>query len=144
MLSLSPRERIPLVRSLLAEGAARIDRDPIDVPVFSFVNTVLRNSREEARPLLRRTIEGYLKLPYYASALAPYGFELDRGVSDEQIDALGIAGPLEYARDWLASYQDAGVDVPVLAPAGVFSLPPFDLDAWATYRGLGELCNSLS
>ena len=144
MLSLSPRERIPLVRSLLAEGAARMDRDPLDVPVFSFVNTVIRDSREAARPLLRRTIEGYLKLPYYSSALAPYGFDLDRGVSDEQIDALGIAGPADYARDWLASYQEAGVDVPVLAPAGVFSLPPFDLDAGATYRGLGELCNCLS
>ena len=64
-------------------------------------------------------------------------------VSDEQIDALGIAGPESYARDWLGRYREAGVDIPVLSPAGVFSLPPFDLDAWATYRRLGELCNSL-
>ncbi len=143
MLSLSPQQRVPLVRSLLAEGAARSGRDPADVPVVSFVNTVLRDSREEARPLLRRTIEGYLKLPYYAAALAPYGFDAEHGLSDEQIDALGIAGPESYARDWLGRYREAGVDIPVLSPAGVFSLPPFDLDAWATYRRLGELCNSL-
>ena len=143
ILSLSPRQRLPLVRSLLAEGAARVGRDPGDVPVFSFVNTVLRDTREEARPLLRRTVEGYLRLPYYAAALAPYGFDLQQGVTDEQVDALGIAGPEDYARDWLASYREAGVDVPVLSPAGVFTLEPFDLDTWATYRRLGALCNSL-
>ncbi len=143
ILSLSPRQRLPLVRSLLAEGAARAGRDTADVAVFSFVNTVLRDSRDEARPLLRSTIEGYLRLPYYAAALKPYGFDLQRGITDEQIDAIGIAGPADYAREWLAAYQDAGVDVPVLSPAGVFSLPPFDLDTWATYRGLGELCNSV-
>jgi alkanesulfonate monooxygenase SsuD/methylene tetrahydromethanopterin reductase-like flavin-dependent oxidoreductase (luciferase family) len=141
VLALSPQQRLPLVRSLIAEGAARGGRDAAEVPVFAFVNVVLRDSRDEARALLRGTVEGYLRLPYYAAALKPYGFDLQRGVSDDQVDALGIAGPADYARDWLAAFREAGVDVPVLAPAGVFSLPPFDLDARAIYRRLGELCN---
>ncbi len=139
ILSISPRQRLDRVRELMAEGAAISGRDPSTLKLSAFVNVVLRPTREEARALLRRTVEGYLKLPYYAAALAPYGFDLDRGVTDEQVDSVGIAGPPEYAREWLSDYRAAGVDLPVLAPAGVFSLPPFDDDVEGTYRALASL-----
>ena len=140
VLSLAPHERIPTIRTLLREGAEKSERDPSECVIYSFVNTVIRDKREQARPLLRQTIEGYLRLPYYAQALAPYGYDLDAGLSDEQIDAIGIAGPPEYAIDWLAAYRESGVEVPVLSPAGVFTLPePFDPDTWGTYRKLADI-----
>jgi alkanesulfonate monooxygenase SsuD/methylene tetrahydromethanopterin reductase-like flavin-dependent oxidoreductase (luciferase family) len=142
ILSISPRQRIPRVRELMAEGAARSGRDPSALRLSAFINVVLRPTREEARQLLRGTVEGYLKLPYYARALAPYGFDLASGVTDEQVDSVGIAGPPEYAREWLSEYRAAGVDLPVLAPAGVFSLPPFESDATGTYRALAALAGT--
>lgn len=141
ILSISPRQRLPRVRELMAEGAAKSGRDPSQLKLAAFVNVVLRPSREAARPLLRQTVEGYLRLPYYAKALAPYGFSLEHGVSDEQVDSVGIAGPAEYAREWLADYRSAGVELPILSPAGVFSLPPFDADPLATYRALAALAD---
>ncbi len=135
VLSLAPRDRLADVQVLLAEGAANAGRSASECSVASFVNTVIRDSRDEARSLLRQTIEGYLRLPYYARAFAAYGYDLDRGISDVQIDAIGIAGPREYALDWIAEYRQLGVAIPILSPCGLFTLPkPFDTDSWGTYR----------
>lgn len=142
VLAVSPRERVPRVLELLAEGASRSGRAADSLLLSSFVNVVIRPTREEARPLLRRTVEGYLRLPFYAKALRPYGFDLDQGVTDDQVDSVGIAGPEDYAREWLADYRAAGVTLPILAPAGVFSLPPFDADTVETYRALGRLADA--
>lgn len=142
VLAVSPRERVPRVLELLAEGAAHAGRSAESLLLASFVNVVIRPTREEARPLLRRTVEGYLRLPFYAKALRPYGFDLSRGVTDEQVDSVGIAGPEDYAREWLADYRAAGVTLPILAPAGIFSLPPFDEDTVAAYRALGRLADA--
>ena len=142
VLSLAARGRIADVKTLLAQGAAKSGRNAADCTISSFVNTVIRDSRGEARPLLRQTIEGYLRLPYYARAFAAYGYDLDKGISDAQIDAIGIAGPREYALDWIAQYRELGVAIPILSPSGVFTLPkPFDTDTWATYRLLADIAS---
>lgn len=141
VLAMAPRQRFADVKTLLAEGAATSGRND-DCTVYSFVNTVIRDSRAEARPLLRQTVEGYLRLPYYAQALAAYGYDLDNGFTDTQIDAIGIAGPREYALEWIAEYRDVGVAVPILSPAGLFTLPePFDTDTWATYRLMADIAS---
>jgi alkanesulfonate monooxygenase SsuD/methylene tetrahydromethanopterin reductase-like flavin-dependent oxidoreductase (luciferase family) len=142
ILSLAPLERIPAIRTVVESGAETAGRSPADVSIMAFVNTVLRPSRDAARPLLRQTLEGYLKLPYYRQALAPDGYDAARGLSDEQVDQLGIAGPPEYAVQCIERYRQAGVDVPILAPAGVFSLPPYDADSRATYRALADVANA--
>lgn len=145
VLSLAARERIADVKTLLAEGAAKSGRGADDCTISSFVNTVIRDKRDEARPLLRQTIEGYLRLPYYAQAFAPYGYDLDKGISDAQIDAIGIAGPREYALDWIAEYRELGVAIPILSPSGLFTLPkPFDTDTWATYRLMADIAAEAS
>ncbi len=142
ILSLAPLERIPAIRAMVQSGARAAGRDPADVRIMAFVNTVLRDSREEARPLLRQTLEGYLRLPYYRRALAPYGYDAAARLSDAQVDQLGIAGPPDYAPQCIARYRQAGVDVPILAPAGVFSLPPYDSDSRAAYRALASLADT--
>jgi alkanesulfonate monooxygenase SsuD/methylene tetrahydromethanopterin reductase-like flavin-dependent oxidoreductase (luciferase family) len=140
VLSLAARARIADVKTLLAEGAAKSGRNTTDCTISSFVNTVIRDSRDQARPLLRQTIEGYLRLPYYAKAFAPYGYSFEKGISDAQIDAVGIAGPREYALDWIAEYRELGIELPILSPCGVFTLPkPFDTDTQATYRLLADI-----
>ena len=145
VLSLAARSRIADVKALVAAGAADAGRSGAQCPIYSFVNTVIRESRDEARALLRQTIEGYLRLPYYAQAFAPYGYSLEKGVTDAQVDAVGIAGPREYALDWLAEYRELGVAVPILSPAGLFTLPkPFDADTQATYRLMAEIAAQAS
>jgi alkanesulfonate monooxygenase SsuD/methylene tetrahydromethanopterin reductase-like flavin-dependent oxidoreductase (luciferase family) len=142
VLSLAARGRIADVKALLAEGAAKSGRSVADCTISSFVNTVIRDNRDEARVLLRQTIEGYLRLPYYAKAFAPYGYSLEKGISDAQIDAVGIAGPREYALDWIAEYRELGIELPILSPCGVFTLPkPFDTDTQATYRLMAEIAS---
>jgi len=142
ILSLAPLERIPAIRAVVESGAETTGRNPADVRIMAFVNTVLRDSREEARRLLRNTLQVYLQLPYYRQALAPHGYDLSSDLSDEQVDQLGIAGPPEYAAQCIERYRQAGVDVPILSPAGVFSLPPYDADSRASYRALAGVANA--
>lgn len=141
ILSVSPRERVRRVADLLALGAQSSERAVKDIEIAAIVNVVIRPTREEARCLLRKTIEGYLRLPYYAQALAPYGFYPGEPVSDRQVDSIGIAGPIDYALEWLADYRKAGVHLPILAPAGVFSLPPYERDVTRCYRDLALLAD---
>lgn len=142
ILSLAPVEQIPAIRTVVESGAETAGRNPAAIRLMAFVNTVLRDSRDEARPLLRQTLEGYLKLPYYRQALAPHGYDPAQGLSDDQVDQLGIAGPPEYAVQCIERYRLAGVDVPILAPAGVFSLPPYEADSRASYRALAALATA--
>ena len=142
VLSNVPLRAIPQLRRVLDESARAHGRDPSSVSLFAIVNTILRPSREEARHLLADAYSAaYLGLEYYQQSLASYGVEIREGLrlGDEDLDALAIGGPLEYARERLTAYREAGVDLPILAPMGVLLPKPCDTDLEATYSRLALL-----
>ena len=85
----------------------------------------------EVRDLARWLLTPYLTVPGYNRFVALQGFEDEaqrvatawgagnrqgalEAISDELVDALVIAGPVEACRERIESFRDAGLDTPVL------------------------------
>lgn len=85
----------------------------------------------EVRDFARWLLTPYLTVPGYNRFVAAQGFEEEAtrvatawgagdrqgavaAISDELVDALVIAGPVEACKERIASYRDAGLDTPVL------------------------------
>ena len=117
ILSLATREQITRIRQTLNEEAARVGRDGRQLRIYAIVNTVVRARREEALPLLRAAVAGYLRMPFYQRQLAENGVTITDGtISDTDLERLGIAGTLEQAREGIAAFREAGADVLLLSP----------------------------
>ena len=121
----------------VAEHARDAGRDPEDVSVAPYVPAAVADDASEARDAVRGHIayyvgsgEGYeravaTRFPDEASEIAAHwrgdGRERDRGaakgaVTDEMIDALGVAGTPETARERLGEVIDLDVvDEPMIA-----------------------------
>lgn len=144
ILSMAPKPYIRRMRKLLDETAVKSGRSPGDVKIYAFVNTLLRPTRDEAIPLLRHSIRSYFRFPYYQHQLAVAGVELkDNAIEDDSLDSIAIGGPPGYAREWLADYREAGVDVPILSPIGTLPRPEaVDKDLWETFASFAALAGS--
>jgi alkanesulfonate monooxygenase SsuD/methylene tetrahydromethanopterin reductase-like flavin-dependent oxidoreductase (luciferase family) len=116
----------------VAEHAERAGRDPAEIDVAPYVPACVSDDAEEARRMIRRHVayyvgsgEGYRRavagrFPEAADRVADRWHEGDRGgaseaVTDEMVDALGVAGDPETARERLRDVAalDA-VDRPLL------------------------------
>jgi probable F420-dependent oxidoreductase len=121
-------------RGHLAEGAARSGRDAAGLTVTSLLPTAVAANRAEALERMRPGLAFYAGFfPRYNRLLAAHGFAEEaaaiaeafaRGdetatlaaVSDEMVDATGIAGTPEECRARLQAYRDSGIDVPIISP----------------------------
>ena len=121
------------VRTLLAEGAARADRDAAKVAVTSLLPTAVSADRQEALERMRPGLAFYAGFfPRYNKLLAAHGFveecaaiteawargerDVSALISDEMITATGIAGTPEDCRDRLEAYRQSGIDLPIISP----------------------------
>ena len=121
-------------RQALAEGAARVGRDPAQITVTTLLPAAVADSREEALAVLRPGLGFYLGFfPRYNRLVAESGFAEEaaaiaaawargdrdgavRAVSDRMIDATSIAGTPAQCRERLDAYRASGIDVPILSP----------------------------
>jgi len=134
----------------VAETAREDGRDPDDVAVAPYVPTAVSEDEAEARDAIRGHVayyvgsgEGYERavsesFPDGAEAVATAWREGDRGaaraaVTDEMVDALGVAGTPETAPDALARLVDETViDRPILvAPSSAPELAEGTIEAMA-------------
>ncbi|MCS6800584.1 MAG: LLM class flavin-dependent oxidoreductase [Chloroflexota bacterium] len=114
--SLATIDQVRRFRSLLERSARDAGRDPAHLRVYSVIHVCLRADRAEAREVARHGL-GYARLPFYQRQFARAGLPQFTGpVPDEVLDAVAICGPPDYARERLAAWREAGVDVPLLAP----------------------------
>jgi probable F420-dependent oxidoreductase len=112
---------VPQVRSVAGE----------DVEVIARVFICPTTDTEMARAIGRRVVAAYLTVPVYAAfhewlgrgeLLAPmlkaWAAGDRRGalevLPDEVVDELVIHGPLEYCRERVAEYHEAGLDTPIM------------------------------
>ncbi|WP_246988442.1 LLM class flavin-dependent oxidoreductase [Halorientalis marina] len=115
----------------IEETAREADRDPDDITVAPYVPAAVSDGPEEARDAIRGHVayyvgsgEGYRRavaqsFPDAADEIASHWADGDRGaargaVTDEMIEALGVAGTPEEARAQLAALQDGIVDLPIV------------------------------
>lgn len=136
ILSLATLDQIRAIRRILNEEAAAAGRDGTAIRIYPIVNTILRPTREEALPLLRAAVAGYLRMPFYQRELRENGIDISDGtIRDEDLPRLGIAGTVEEARERLAAYREAGADVILLSPGSAERDPAA---AYRAYRSLAD------
>jgi len=122
------------VRRLLAEGAARTDRDPSNITVSTLLPTAVADTRQEALDMMRPGLALYAGFfPRYNRLIAGHGFAeeaatvaeawamgdragAERAVTDAMIDATSIVGTPEQCRGQLEAYRESGIDLPIISP----------------------------
>jgi alkanesulfonate monooxygenase SsuD/methylene tetrahydromethanopterin reductase-like flavin-dependent oxidoreductase (luciferase family) len=114
----------------VAEHAREADRDPGDITVAPYVPAAVSDDPAQARDAVRGHIAYYVGSGEgYRAAVGAHFDEADavaeawrageRGaaadrVTDEMVDALGVAGTPDRARERLADLQDGVVDLPIV------------------------------
>ncbi|MFB6164956.1 MAG: LLM class flavin-dependent oxidoreductase [Haloarculaceae archaeon] len=127
-----PFPDLPEAFEEVATAAREADRDPEAITVAPYVpSAVSADDPDAARNAIRGHLayyvgngEGYRqavaeRFPDEAAAVASRWRDGDRGgareaVTDEMVEALGIAGTPDQARDQLATLQDGIVDLPIV------------------------------
>ena len=128
-----PYDQLSKGRALIAEGAARIGRDPEEVETAPFTIAIPMPEKEASYKTARDVISFYIggMGEYYHGLLCRLGFkenadlvrqlyaekkrkEAANAVSSEMLDALVIAGDAESCRSRLAQWRQAGVALPIL------------------------------
>ena len=140
------------VRRLLAEGAARTDRDPSNITVSTLLPTAVADTRQEALDMMRPGLALYAGFfPRYNRLIAGHGFAeeaatvaeawamgdragAERAVTDAMIDATSIVGTPEQCRGQLEAYRESGIDLPIISP---FARGP---NAKATFEAAIRAC----
>ena len=134
ILTRSTLETGAKVKAQLATGAARAGRDAGKMTVSSLLPVAVADNRAEALDRLRVGTAAYAGyFPRYNRLIADHGFPAEaaaiaeawargdqaaaaRAVSDELVDATGIAGTAAECRARIQAYRDSGIDLPILAP----------------------------
>jgi alkanesulfonate monooxygenase SsuD/methylene tetrahydromethanopterin reductase-like flavin-dependent oxidoreductase (luciferase family) len=132
--NLYPLDQFETAHSWLAEGAERAGRDVSDVDVAMYVLAAVSSDRERARREAARHVARYFRsIPgYYDRVAEEAGFEDDvtaaqnapdldtaaEAISDEYLDIVAIAGTPDEAADRLDRLREAGVNLPIVRPAG--------------------------
>ncbi|MBT6828588.1 MAG: LLM class flavin-dependent oxidoreductase, partial [Rhodospirillaceae bacterium] len=109
-------------------------RDAGKITISSLLPVAVAESRAEALDNLRAGTAAYAGyFPRYNRLIADHGFVAEaaaiaeawargdqaaavRAVSDELVDATGIAGTAGECRECIQAYRDSGIDLPILAP----------------------------
>ncbi len=134
LLNWCPPERVGIVRTQLAEGAARAGRDPATVTVAAYIRASLGRDPAAAMIALQGAAGEYAGYPAYARQFDGVGLGREAGVAaaahaagrpfdvpERLVHAVALTGDQTRARARLQDYLDAGLDVPVIYPvaAGV-------------------------
>lgn len=128
-----PREHFGSLREMLQEGAQKADRTDSHVFIAPMVHSAIDDDAEAAKSELRRTIAYYIGRMgvYYQQMFSRTGYADDvravriawerrdpagaeKAVSDELVEATCIFGPLEQCATQLATFREAGVEIPVV------------------------------
>lgn len=110
VLSHATPQRVRQVRELLGP----------DARIYAIINVVVEESRERGRDRIRPFVSRYTRFPFYRALYERSGVTVapDGSIGDDGLDQLAIAGPTAYVRERVAEFREAGVDLPVLSPAG--------------------------
>jgi F420-dependent oxidoreductase-like protein len=129
-------------RALLAEGAAKADRNPDSIEIAPSVQVHISEDRESARDHMRPGLALYIggmgsrKQNFYKSLAEQYGFgdaaaqvqdlylegkreEACRALPGELIDMVSLCGPREVVAERLAAFREAGVGTLIATPVAV-------------------------
>jgi probable F420-dependent oxidoreductase len=131
-LNFVPVSAVRHVVNSIARGAERAGRATLPEIAIMLPCTV-SNDRAAAREPFARALAFYLSAPPYQRALTWYGLghhverareawksqdieHVRANIADTLVDALGAFGPLEYCREMVEEYWDAGVNAVGVSP----------------------------
>jgi alkanesulfonate monooxygenase SsuD/methylene tetrahydromethanopterin reductase-like flavin-dependent oxidoreductase (luciferase family) len=119
-------ERVARSRIWGERGRAKIASRP-QLQVALGIPTFIGDGIATLRGAARANLGLLANFPFFQRLLRASGFaaeadraeqgEVEAALSDRVLDAICLIGPLTRCRERLAAYRDAGVDLPILAPA---------------------------
>ncbi|MGH3157075.1 MAG: hypothetical protein ACRDNF_10920, partial [Streptosporangiaceae bacterium] len=105
----------------LRAGWARRPGGHEDFTVAVMIGAVLTTEHGKAREDLRRTLNGYLRLPNYQRLMRASGFADDVQAgrfSDAALDVLTASGGAARLKEVVTAYREAGATDILVVPAG--------------------------
>jgi alkanesulfonate monooxygenase SsuD/methylene tetrahydromethanopterin reductase-like flavin-dependent oxidoreductase (luciferase family) len=139
---LFPLDRLERGLEWLEDGAARADRDAGDIDVVMYLVVSVDEDVEQAKKAAAKHVATYMRdIPgYYTRVAKNSGFEEDvqaaqsaesldsaaDQLSEEYLNKIAIFGTEDTVRDRVASFRDAGVDMPVIRPPNSASRPQIE------------------
>ena len=129
MLYLCPKSRIPTALGALEKGAVKGGRSVSDVDITTGLISCISDDMEAAMEAAKQSLSFYGGLPFYNKLFHDSGFEAEAAsllkgdgtgfVSEKMADELCVIGPPARCRGQLASFREAGIQMPILNPAPV-------------------------
>jgi len=132
--NLYPMDRFRQAHSWLEAGAERANRDVTDVDVAMYVLSAVSTEPAHARSVAKKHLARYFRsIPgYYDRVAKEAGFEADvtaaqnasdleaaaTEISDDYLDMVAVVGTPEEATRRLRTLREAGVNMPIIRPAG--------------------------
>jgi 5,10-methylenetetrahydromethanopterin reductase len=129
----SPLAYVSYAKDRVMSGAIKAGRDPKNIKIAAYLITCMDEDRLRARDIARPIAAHFLGLhgvmPIMTTSgltpeeIAPFreaflnGHEPKAEVTDKMLDAVVIAGTPSECREKIASYIDAGVDMPIVFEA---------------------------
>ena len=125
-----PYEKLDRGHAWIAEGAAKVGRDPTEIATAPFTTVIPLGETGEARRIISFYIGGMGD--YYKELLSSFGYadeckrveelyrdprkrrEAAAAVTDEMIEALTISGDPKYCVEELRRRRDYGIDLPIV------------------------------
>jgi alkanesulfonate monooxygenase SsuD/methylene tetrahydromethanopterin reductase-like flavin-dependent oxidoreductase (luciferase family) len=130
LLNWCPPERVALARTIVAEGAAAVGKDPAGVTVAVYVRAWVGEDEVTAMPALKSAAAQYASYPAYARQFEQVGLGEEAAVAarshragraddvpERLVRAVCAVGPDARAR--IEAYRDAGAGLPVVYPVAV-------------------------
>jgi alkanesulfonate monooxygenase SsuD/methylene tetrahydromethanopterin reductase-like flavin-dependent oxidoreductase (luciferase family) len=136
LLAFAPKSHIRQARAWVAEGAIQAGRDPSEITIGAIVPAAVSDDGVTAEDALRQRIAAYASFPDHDRMLraSGHGQSLDsvrealaqrdwaavgRGLSDEIVAEIGMAGTPAACRAAAASYEQTGLDLLVVIPTPI-------------------------
>ena len=128
MLYLCPKSRISTALGAIEKGAAKAGRPVSDIDITTGILSCIHDDVGQATQAARDNLGFYGGLPYYNKLFQESGFEAEaaemakgagQGASERMAQELAVIGSPAACREQLASFREAGIQMPILNPVPV-------------------------
>jgi alkanesulfonate monooxygenase SsuD/methylene tetrahydromethanopterin reductase-like flavin-dependent oxidoreductase (luciferase family) len=132
LLAWLPAAQVPHSLAEIARGAARAGRVLSDIDIGCYIHTAVTNDRAQTVKQLRRVLVGYCQANTYIQGFRRFGYgdilnevhrywqagdraSAEAAIPESMVEDLYVFGTAEECRAHIGRFQQAGVQLPIVA-----------------------------